>query len=155
MRPNALFDALCIFQSVTDIIARAAAAQARRSSATLQRRARVKFYERSGVGNAVPRSQSENEPEHTRRPLDTAEASEDSLSKSSPDSSLVLASTYTSRASQEPGDAPRSQSIPLPPSFTSELPPLPPQSHVSAHEKPPSNSPKPEPNIALLPAEVG
>lgn len=151
MPPNALFDAFCILHSVTDIIARAAAIQARQSSPALQKRARVKFYERSEVGNTAQSSRPKNEPERTTPLLDTTGIPEHSSLEP-----LILPSIPASRTLHELEDALRSPSatLPLHPHSTSTPAPLP-QSHILAHEKTPSKPPTPEPNIASLSSEVG
>lgn len=57
MPPNALFDALCIVHSLTDILARASTLQAKQSAAAIQRRvAVVRFRDETTVESLVRNS---------------------------------------------------------------------------------------------------
>ena len=159
MPPNALFDVFCIFQSVTDIIARAAAIQSRQSSAILQRRAHIKSYVQSDVGNLYQNSRrSKLEP--TGQPLDTGETPEDPPVKSPQNSSpepLPPASIHP--LTQTPhvlGHEPPLFATVLRSAASAPGPPIPPPLSSRAHisGKVQSDPPGPGPNVAFLAAEV-
>ena len=156
MPPNVLFDVLCIFHSVTDIIARAVAIQARQSSATLQRKTRVKLYEQPPAENAAKRPQPKKEIEPTGRPLGTNGTLENLSPKyfSKPSSArLALSSACASLTPESSEPAPSSRDATLPPSIPIPVPL--PQSHILAQEKAKQGPSHSDPNVAILSAEVG
>ena len=153
MPPNVLFDVLCIFHSVTDIIARAVAIQARQSSATLQRKTRVKLYERPPAENTAKRSPPKNEIEPTPGPLGTNRTLENLSPKYFPNASsahLALSSACAPQTPEPSEDAtlsPPPRSVPIPVPLQ--------QSRVLAQEKAKPSPSHSDPNIAVLSAEVG
>lgn len=156
MPPNVLFDVLCIFHSVTDIIARAVAIQARQSSATLQRKTRVKLYEQPPAENAPKRPQPKKEIEPTGRPLGTNGTLEDVSPKYFPNPSsarLALSSACALQTPESSEPAPSSRDATLSPSIP--IPAPLPQSHVLAQEQAKPDPSHSDPNITVLSTEVG